>query len=201
MKIIAMTMVAAALGSTAGAREAQPGPDRTVTVCMEAGMGDDIMPLARGIATRMFEGIGVTIHWRVGFTGCPVHAIRVSIRDHTPATLLPGALAYALPLEGVHIRVLYDRVVFVAPQNQLLTRVMAHVLAHEITHILEGVPRHSQTGVMKPHWDAADYGRMLHKPLPFAPEDIALIDAGLAARARAARPPVAIIASHVTVNP
>ena len=62
--------------------------------------------------------------------------------------------------------------------------VLAHVLAHEITHILEDIPRHSESGVMKAWWTIADCDEMRRRPLAFASEDIELIHLGLAARAR-----------------
>jgi hypothetical protein len=34
--------------------------------------------------------------------------------------------------------------------------VTAVVLAHEITHVLEGTRRHSSTGIMKARWDNHD---------------------------------------------
>jgi hypothetical protein len=58
---------------------------------------------------------------------------------------------------------------------------MAHVLVHEITHLLEGVDRHSATGIMKARWSEGDYFEMRRKPLPFAQEDVNLIHAGLSA--------------------
>jgi hypothetical protein len=57
--------------------------------------------------------------------------------------------------------------------------VMAHVLVHEIAHVLEGIDRHSRTGIMKVRWDDRDYFEMLRNPLPFAPEDADLIHLGL----------------------
>ena len=59
---------------------------------------------------------------------------------------------------------------------------LAHVLVHELTHLLEGVPRHSASGIMKAHWDENDYSRMLLAPLPFAAEDIEMIWRGMTAR-------------------
>jgi hypothetical protein len=56
------------------------------------------------------------------------------------------------------------------------------VLTHEITHILQGVSRHSKSGVMKAHWDAVDYQDMTWRALAFAPEDIELIHLGLRRR-------------------
>jgi hypothetical protein len=59
--------------------------------------------------------------------------------------------------------------------------VLAHVLVHEITHVLEGIDRHSATGIMKAHWNYNDYLEMRRKPLPFAHEDVNLIYDGLKA--------------------
>jgi hypothetical protein len=59
---------------------------------------------------------------------------------------------------------------------------LAHVLVHEITHVLEGISRHSATGIMKDRWDDNDYSEMRRKPLRFAQEDVNLIYDGLKAR-------------------
>jgi hypothetical protein len=42
---------------------------------------------------------------------------------------------------------------------------LGHVLAHEITHILQGVESHSASGVMKNKWDYRDYVEMQRRPL------------------------------------
>ena len=59
------------------------------------------------------------------------------------------------------------------------TVVLAHVLVHEITHVLQRIDRHSDSGVMKAHWTLRDYAQMEKDPLPFAAEDIQLIKMGL----------------------
>jgi hypothetical protein len=59
-------------------------------------------------------------------------------------------------------------------------------MTHEITHILQGISRHSLTGVMKAHWDAHDFAQMAYQPLPFAPEDVDLIQQGLLTQAAGA---------------
>jgi hypothetical protein len=56
------------------------------------------------------------------------------------------------------------------------------VLAHEVTHVLEGVVHHSSEGVMKAHWTPDDHQQMAGKPLRFAQEDIDLIYRGLEKR-------------------
>jgi hypothetical protein len=134
------------------------------------------------LARKMFQGIGVNMEWRAGLRYCPENAIIVSLGGSTPATFKPGALAYALPYEGTHIQVFYDRISRYG--NPATVSVMlAHVLVHEITHILQGIQRHSETGIMKAHWDNQDLLSMRSRPLSFTPHDIDLIYIGLAARA------------------
>jgi len=97
---------------------------------------------------------------------------------HAPADYPPDAWASAEVYEGVHITVFWDRIEHparVAPVAVLL----AHVLVHEITHILQGIDRHSDSGVMKANWTRKDYAEMASQPLPFTPEDIFLIHKGL----------------------
>jgi hypothetical protein len=66
--------------------------------------------------------------------------------------------------------------------SDLAPALLAHVLVHEITHILQGVDRHSETGVMKARWTTADYVQIRAQPLPFTDWDIDLIQEGLASR-------------------
>ena len=92
---------------------------------------------------------------------------------------MPGAMAYALPYEGTHIVVFYDRVTK-KPGN--VSILLGHVIAHEVTHILQGVARHSESGVMKANWTGADYQQMSREPLQFTDHDVLLIHRGLKAR-------------------
>ena len=72
----------------------------------------------------------------------------------------------------------YDRVRNTVP-SRAVPSVLAHVLVHEITHILQGTSRHSVSGVMKAQWDGRDYRQMEQKPLGFTEEDIRFIQQGL----------------------
>jgi hypothetical protein len=64
--------------------------------------------------------------------------------------------------------------------------ILAHVLTHEITHVLQEIDRHSATGVMKARWDAKDFLDMTFSPLPFTSNDIDLLRIALR-RSSAAR--------------
>ena len=52
---------------------------------------------------------------------------------------------------------------------------LGNVLAHELTHALEGVARHSSEGLMKAFWALATCTRMARGPLAFAAEDLELL--------------------------
>jgi hypothetical protein len=161
MKIAATTMVATLLTVTAQAGEGTDShAGRKVTVCMQGAITREVEAPATWVASRMFAAIGVTLDWRRGFSGCPSQAIMISLTDNTPTSLQPGVLAYALPYEGTHIRVFCDRITK-DHSKALVPHLMGHVLAHEITHILEGVSRHSAYGVMKARWVIEDYGQMV----------------------------------------
>jgi hypothetical protein len=183
MKIATMATMMVMAGMPALAAETEQVRERTVTVCIEAALlGYNVMPRAQAIASEMFAGIGVTIDWRNARAGCPAQVIRISLTDQTPENFRPGAVAYARMDGGAKIRLFYDRISENRPAGKV-TRLLAHVLVHEITHILQGIPRHSDRGVMKTRFDERDFTQMAVKPLPFADEDIDLIYRGLEGRA------------------
>jgi hypothetical protein len=73
----------------------------------------------------------------------------------TPANRKSGELAHTSPYEGTHIVIFYDCVRKVRPKK--FSVVLAHVMVHEVTHILQGICRHSASGVMKAQWDEEDF--------------------------------------------
>jgi len=186
MKIATMTMWAVITGAFSQSEAAGQTADQRVSVCVESAAGFDILPLAERTASKMFAEAGATIDWRRGLGECPSPGILISLSSQVPADVPPDALAYALPYDGSHIVIFYDRLQRrVRPAE--IAALLAHVLVHEITHILQGISRHSLHGVMKAHWSGPDYQAMRWKPLSFTPEDIDLIHRGLAAwAARAA---------------
>ena len=59
---------------------------------------------------------------------------------------------------------------------------VGYVLAHELAHAMQGEARHSESGIMKAHWDTPDFQEMFFQKLAFTAEDVDLIHQGLAAR-------------------
>jgi hypothetical protein len=142
---------------------------------------------AQTIVRAMFAGIGVAIRWR---SGAPKPEqvekewpVVVTITSGTPPEFEPGRFASALPYEGVHLRVLYDRLRWAEERPHLLPRLLAHVMAHEIAHLAQGIGRHSDSGLMKERYSEDDFLTIQMKGLSFEPVDIDLIHSGLDRRA------------------
>jgi hypothetical protein len=177
MKITGAAVMAVMVGTTVWAG-AIPEAERQVMVCMAPTADLRLEKRAKAASSGIFAGIGVKIQWH-DLSKCPTEGILIRFSNETPASLMPGALAYALPYEGTHIVVFYDRVTK-RPGN--VSILLGHVIAHEVTHILQGLVRHSESGVMKAQWTGADYLRMTWEPLQFTDHDVLLIHRGLKAR-------------------
>lgn len=165
--------------------------DCAVTIYVQAGSNQGFIFVgAERTATAMFREIGVEVRFRNG--SVPAHTaddscgapIVIEIENHaTSFRVSEDAAAFAAPYSsgGTAIHVFADRI----PKgngSQFASVLFAHVLAHEITHVLEGTCRHSSEGVLKTHWDRQDEARMMSHPLPFAAIDVELIHRGIARR-------------------
>ena len=176
-----------AVGITAYAHDSKPA-DVMVYV-----NGDNLPPSsveagARATVTWVCARVGVRLAWRVGdpkpgaASGTP-GTIRIRFTKDVPADASRNALAYALPFgEDVTINVMYDRIREAAQESRREQPILAHVLAHEISHVLQSTNRHSETGIMKARWSGHDYDAMQQKPLEFTPFDVTLIQDGLTSR-------------------
>lgn len=155
-----------------------------VPVCLESNGVDREVGKAEILASSMFRHAGVMIEWHSSARSCRAdgqRAIVVNLVENAPPDAGPRALARAYPYDGVRIDVFLDRIPTL--RRDPASVVLAHVLVHEITHILQDVTRHSDTGVMKAQWSSEDYTHMHFRPLSFTAEDIEFMQRGLAARA------------------
>ena len=154
MKTSAMITMAAILAGSAWA--ASKSDSQKLVICLEDGKHAGVESAAAK-ASSMFLSAGVKLEWHGEASFCKSNsdAMVVSLMTSTPKAFHPGALAYALPYEGVHIQVFYDRIAQSDPD--LVRSLMAHVIVHEITHILQGIDRHSTGGIMKAVWTSSDY--------------------------------------------
>lgn len=94
--------------------------------------------------TWMFARVGVRLAWRDGEPGTgAVSGSLVTIQVRFTGELPDAsreALAYALPFgeQGVAIHVMCERIRWVARKSSREAPILAHVLAHEIGHVLQG---------------------------------------------------------------
>lgn len=148
-------------------------------VCVERGNDHQlVVERAQVMAAAILKKIGLSVEWR-DYAACKVEldaAIRVTLVVQRNDEDHPGALAYAHAFEGRHIRVLYDRVLKMGPDR--VVAVLAYVLVHEITHLLQGTDFHSDTGIMKRRWNSSDFAQMERGTLFFTDADVLLIHLG-----------------------
>ena len=155
-------------------------PHHTLAVCVDNDynyLDRWTLSQALTIVSGIFEKIALDVEWRHNSTECPAEGVRVTISYETTEALASGVLAWANPDDRT-VRLFYHRILL-RDGNSGTPFVLAHVLTHEITHILQGAPRHSSSGIMKAHWTLDDLARMRVLPLRFSDEDIELIDRGL----------------------
>jgi len=146
--------------------------------------------------TQILAQAGVRVRWldkdpqrssKSGYTPCgpgrTAPTIVVIFSETAPERLEPAVVAQARPYatDGVRITFFRDRLQsFFYAMPSWVGSVLGHVMAHEIAHVLQGISRHSETGLMRPHWSHGDYRQMPVKPLPLTPYDIQLIRRGMA---------------------
>lgn len=143
------------------------------------------------IASAIFEKIGVRLNWRAGELPATRNvaaneslqkAFGIHTAEHAPESATPGALASAriVGASGTEITVYKDRVQRFLDNNGNLAGVgIGYVLAHELAHVMQGVPRHSESGILKAHWSNNDYQQMIFHKLVFTDFDVDLIHRGL----------------------
>jgi hypothetical protein len=164
--------------SPAGARLAEGGVEvRVRLIDADLIIGQDLST-AKDITSRILMPAGVRLRWDEGKPSRPPAGIEIRFVESAPKSQPDGSLAEALPFSagGVRIAIFLDRVRNFAKRDPLFEpRILGHVLAHEIGHVLRGTDAHSWTGVMKAHWDDSDYRAMRARGLRFSAEDAATI--------------------------
>jgi hypothetical protein len=139
---------------------------------------------AKLVAAGILKQAEVELKWSKGNRqqSCGERLIAITFSAPTPDSLLPGAMGYALPYSNgsFRITVFLDRLqpLFARTPNSR-GRILGHVMAHELTHVLQGVARHADHGLMKKRWSENDIQQMAVKPLEFTAVDLLLIRTGM----------------------
>ena len=135
---------------------------------------------AKLVAAGILKQAGVELTWSKGnrHLSCGERLIAITFLAPTPDSLLPGAMGYALPYSNgsSRITVFLDRLQpLLARSPNSRGRILGHVMAHELTHVLQGVARHADRGLMKQRWSENDIQQMAVKPLELTTADVLLI--------------------------
>ena len=153
--------------------------DRSVT------MDISLLSGARMRASLILAQAGIRLEWRLGKPaedemGAQVLGIRFvpsvppALRTGTDTQALAAARPYG---KGTTITVFDNRVAaYLVPIGSPdRANVLGHVLAHEIVHVLEGVARHSATGLMTARWTWRELREITRNGLTLAEEDRRLL--------------------------
>ncbi len=137
------------------------------------------------LASSLFDKIGVKLVWHDGARPAGVTGYALRTLKHAPEAASAEALAGTQMgvTEIGEIAIYRDRVSrFLMEHSNLKNVAAGYVLAHELGHAIEGMPRHSDSGIMKAHWSPDDFQNMVFHKLVFAPIDAELIRGRLAAK-------------------
>ena len=187
MAAAAMAMAVAMAGR---AESLKPRADALVTVFAYDRTGAPAFFMARAerVATAAFAAAGMEVRWvegkRLGELrqAASGEILTVVFDAAAPAQFAPQAMAFTAVGGGADadVHVFYNRVASFANRywkGAYLPELLGNVLAHELTHALEGVVRHSSKGLMKAAWNDDEYAQIVRGPLPFAAEDLELLRA------------------------
>ena len=175
-------LVVAALMTTGALKAEKANRELPIVEVSQSGANPDLLMKGRAAATMVMQGIGIKLQWR-SEQECrrSTNCITISVLSNSLPEDQPRALAYAKVYQGKQIVVFGDRVLD-SIESRRAPILIGHVIAHEIVHILQGVAHHSESGLMKAHWNGKDYGEMTRKPLQVTELDHVLIRNGITLR-------------------
>ncbi|MGA9626266.1 MAG: hypothetical protein WBQ65_17470 [Bryobacteraceae bacterium] len=142
------------------------------------------MMRAQRVATAAFAAAGIELRWVKGqrleeprkVASGEVLTVVFDLSAPAQASLDAFARTQLGGSADGDVHVFYGRVSRF-PDRVLMPEVLGNVLAHELTHALQGVARHSSEGLMKADWEIPDYQKMSRGPLAFAAVDLELLHA------------------------
>lgn len=174
-----------------GLAQGQSTPEAVNLYLVERGGSTQLRP-GIPLASHMFAKIGVRLKWhwaelpavrsaRLDGSFPVVFGIRMVERAPQSATSRALASAHLVGSSAAEITVYSDRLgQFLADHPTLRDAAASYVLTHELAHVMQGVARHSDTGILKAEWSKLDYQDMVYHKLVFTPFDIESIHQGLA---------------------
>jgi hypothetical protein len=179
------------------AQTSQGLPQVTVCVYNDSDAPEQTVLKAEGIATRIFRETGVDMDWidaarHSGKTACaggPAAGTSLILRIiPKPLTLTDTVFGVAFLSEdgsGRYADVFYAPLQKLSGVRQVDASILlAHVVAHEIGHLLLGSNAHAHLGVMRSHWESGDLLRAAMGGLLFTSDESRRMRGRLLSRTR-----------------
>jgi hypothetical protein len=191
-RMLALELLIATVAAVAGV---ESPIDECVDVYLKPGSQPplDVLNMAEKTTAAIFNEIGIAVRWaKRPYKPVESSCTAVEMQFDRGSALVsgPDTIGYALlqskgPSQ-VHImieRVLRCRFACFAPSTKMYEAAfLGHVMAHEIGHVLQGVARHSEDGLMKGNWTHQDVLSMVTRRLSFTKSDADLIYRGFLSR-------------------
>lgn len=169
------------LSMTAMARAA----DATITIRVysEVALSDNVLSQAEGEGVRIFQRAKVSTVWvncEAFFASADSRCQEAPDRKHLVLRIMPKArstadsifgMAFLAENGGVYADVFFDSIAILHQDcGASIGRVLGHVMAHEVGHLLLGSNSHSSVGIMSPKWHREELLRVGMGTLFFSPE-------------------------------
>jgi hypothetical protein len=172
-----------------------PRPEVTINLYNDARVSESILSQAEQEAARIFQNAGVEIAWiackpsktrPTTAAAClsPLGLTHLALRivpwsSHLGDSIF-GSAFLTKDGDGVYCDVFYPSVeILHRDSDASLSRVLGHVMAHEIGHLLLGTNAHSAMGIMRPHWQGEELRRIGMGTLPFTMQQVRHMQARL----------------------
>jgi Zn-dependent protease with chaperone function len=163
----------------------QDQADIFVQVYNMAQIGEATLVAALRQAGWIFSRTGIHVNWMEcplsnvasqnrGMCDGPAPMMLLRILPRAPDAFSGEAMGFGLPVPegGIHAAVFYSRVARLSTSATApVEQVLAHVIAHEIGHLLLGSNRHSIKGIMRGRWEYSDIRLAIARSLFFTPEE------------------------------
>jgi hypothetical protein len=115
--------------------------------------------------------------------------VRIVPRARTLAEGIFG-VSFVAGDTGTYADVFFDPIQQLRALNQgpSLAAILGDVIAHELGHLLLGSNAHSRDGIMQPHWQAEQLGRIAKGQMQFTPEQASRMRTKLIVRQKQNQP-------------
>ena len=159
-------------------------PTITYEIYNHSGVSHDTLTAAASILHALFAASGVEGVWLTpqahfpnpqpasGACPRPLRLIMLAEDQFEAVVRTPGVFGIKAKSDRDHHGVAYlspRRVARAARAHKLrIPTVLAHVMAHELVHLIQPRPSHTLTGLMRAHWESDDYAAMAQGHLGLA---------------------------------